>query len=96
MKNITVCLRRMDMLGWTQTLTVAALLLIVGGTPTLAAATALGPVDGDGLAPTDLERIKVGDLAPDFTLEAENGNPVTLSQFRGKKDVILVFYRGHW
>ena len=45
----------------------------------LATATALGPVDGDGLAPTDLKRVKVGDLAPDFTLEDENGNPITLS-----------------
>jgi peroxiredoxin len=53
-------------------------------------------MDGDGLTPTDLERIKVGDPAPDFTLEAENGTPITLSQFRGKNSVILVFYRGHW
>jgi len=53
-------------------------------------------MDGDGLTPTDLERVKVGDPAPDFTLEAENGTPVTLSQFHGKSSVILVFYRGHW
>jgi peroxiredoxin len=34
----------------------------------------------------------VGDLAPDFTLSNQNGEPVTLSDFRGKKNVVLVFY----
>jgi len=29
--------------------------------------------------------------APDFTLPDENGNPVSLDQFRGK-DVVLFFY----
>lgn len=96
MKNRTVYLRRMWTIGRTQSLVVVVFLFVVGGIPALAAATALGPVDGDGLAPTDLERVKVGDLAPDFTLENENGNPITLSQFRGKSSVILVFYRGHW
>ncbi|HHL71087.1 MAG TPA: thioredoxin-dependent thiol peroxidase [Bacteroidetes bacterium] len=32
-----------------------------------------------------------GEKAPDFTLPDQNGNPVTLSAFRGKK-VILYFY----
>jgi hypothetical protein len=57
---------------------------------------ALGPKDGLGLPPTDLERVKVGSLAPDFTLESKDGAVVTLSSFRSRKDVILVFYRGHW
>ncbi|MDW8405475.1 thioredoxin-dependent thiol peroxidase [Chloroflexus sp.] len=34
---------------------------------------------------------KVGDIAPDFTLPNEAGEPVSLSQFRGKR-VILYFY----
>ncbi|OAN43309.1 peroxiredoxin [Chloroflexus islandicus] len=34
---------------------------------------------------------QVGDLAPDFTLPNEAGEPVSLSQFRGKR-VILYFY----
>lgn len=61
-----------------------------------AQARALGPVDGAGLPPLDTTRVAVGTLAPDFTLEAKDGGTVTLSQFRGKKNVILVFYRGHW
>jgi cytochrome oxidase Cu insertion factor (SCO1/SenC/PrrC family) len=36
--------------------------------------------------------LKVGDEAPDFTLPDTNFKPVTLSSFRGKKDVILAFY----
>ena len=56
----------------------------------------LGPVDGAGLAPLDTGREAVGTTAPDFTLDAKDGGPVTLSQFRGKKTVVLVFYRGHW
>ncbi len=75
---------------------IVAVFLIVGIFPELTTADTLGPADGDGLVPTDLERIKVGDPAPDFTLEAENGTPIMLSQFRGKNSVILVFYRGHW
>ena len=36
--------------------------------------------------------LKVGDVAPDFTLPDQNGNQVKLSEFRGKKNVILAFY----
>jgi len=35
--------------------------------------------------------LAVGDAAPDFTLPAEDGRPVTLSQYRGK-NVVLYFY----
>jgi peroxiredoxin Q/BCP len=34
---------------------------------------------------------QIGDTAPDFTLPDENGKPIKLSSFRGKK-VILYFY----
>ena len=57
---------------------------------------ALGPVDGEGLAATDLERIQAGDMAPDFSLVSLAGDTITLSQFRGEKNVVLAFYRGHW
>jgi len=36
--------------------------------------------------------LKVGDMAPDFTLPDNTGHPVKLSDFRGKKNVILAFY----
>ena len=53
-------------------------------------------VDSGELASTDLDRVHVGSAAPDFTLEDEKGNTITLSQFRDQKNVVLVFYRGHW
>jgi len=36
--------------------------------------------------------LDVGTEAPDFTLKDQNGQPVTLSNFRGVKDVLLVFF----
>jgi hypothetical protein len=60
------------------------------------AQTKLGPKDGAGLPAADLNRIRVGEEAPDFTLEDKDGKPVTLSSYRGQKSVVLVFYRGYW
>ncbi len=40
--------------------------------------------------------IKVGDVAPDFTLEDQDKKPVTLSSFKGKKNVVLAFYPLDW
>jgi len=36
--------------------------------------------------------LKVGDKAPDFTLPDQNGKKVSLSDFAGKKNVVLAFY----
>lgn len=56
----------------------------------------LGPADGHDLTATDLERVTAGDLAPDFTATSLAGDTITLSRYRGEKNVVLVFYRGHW
>jgi cytochrome oxidase Cu insertion factor (SCO1/SenC/PrrC family) len=56
----------------------------------------LGPKDGAELKPTEINRVKPGDKAPDFTLEDVDGKAMTLADFRGKKAVVLVFYRGYW
>lgn len=66
---------------------------------TLAAAPSLaqlGPKNGATLPATDLDRIKIAQPAPDFTLRNLDGKLISLSDFRGKKNVVLVFYRGHW
>jgi peroxiredoxin len=36
--------------------------------------------------------VEVGQQAPDFELKNQHGQPVKLSGFRGKKNVVLVFY----
>ena len=36
--------------------------------------------------------LKVGDVAPDFTLPDTAGKKVTLSEFRGKNNVVLAFF----
>jgi len=37
-------------------------------------------------------KLKVGDIAPDFTLEDAFGNKYTLSSYRGKSPVVIYFY----
>ena len=67
--------------------------LLRGGGPE---APVLGPVDGHDLPGIELDRVAVGMEAPDFSLRALSGDVITLSDYRGDKDVVLVFYRGHW
>jgi hypothetical protein len=40
--------------------------------------------------------LRVGERPPDFRLADASGRPVTLSDYRGRKPVVLVFYRGYW
>ena len=58
------------------------LLLVFAGQLTAAA-------QEDAVVKTNL---KVGDVAPDFTLMSDKWEKVKLSDFRGKKNVILAFY----
>jgi hypothetical protein len=44
-------------------------------------------------APTVL---RIGEQPPDFTLRDAAGRPVSLVDYRGRKPVVLVFYRGYW
>jgi cytochrome oxidase Cu insertion factor (SCO1/SenC/PrrC family) len=43
------------------------------------------------MAPPKLQ-LKAGDAAPDFTLPASTGKEIRLSEFRGKKNVVLAFF----
>lgn len=36
--------------------------------------------------------LKVGDAAPDLTLPSTTGKPVSLADFKGKKNVVLAFF----
>jgi AhpC/TSA family len=39
---------------------------------------------------------RVGERPPDFTLPDAAGRPVSPADYRGRKPVVLVFYRGYW
>ena len=56
-----------------------------------AAATMAGSLAAQNAAPPKTS-LKVGDMAPDFTLPSTAGKPVTLSEFRGKSAVVLAFF----
>jgi cytochrome oxidase Cu insertion factor (SCO1/SenC/PrrC family) len=74
--------------------TVAAIILI---TFSLSCTTNLNSTisDPDELKPRS-SQLEVGEMAPDFTLEDQNNQKVTLSSARAGRPAILVFYRGYW
>ncbi|MGO9569423.1 MAG: peroxiredoxin [Desulfomonilaceae bacterium] len=56
-----------------------------------------GIYDPGQLKPTDSGTIvKIGDKAPDFILPSISGNKVTLSEYKGKKNVVLSFVPAAW
>lgn len=66
----------------------AALLLLLGSLALTSPASAQNKKEDSSMP-------KVGDMAPDFTLKYFDGNDlkdVKLSDFRGKKNVIVAFY----
>lgn len=53
--------------------------------------------DPGQLKPTDsILKVKVGDPAPGFTLPAVSGGRISLSQYRGNKNVVLSFVPAAW
>ncbi len=53
--------------------------------------------DPGNLRPVDSQlSVSVGDTAPDFTLPSVSGEPVTLSSYRTKKNVVLSFVPAAW
>ena len=47
---------------------------------------------GQGTPAVSPTKLKVGDIAPDFTLTDTAGTKVKLSDLRGKNNVVLAFY----
>jgi len=39
-----------------------------------------------------MARVKVGDKAPNFTLQSQTGEDIALSEFFGQKNIVLYFY----
>lgn len=46
--------------------------------------------------PVTRTTLRVGERSPDFTLPEAAGRPVSLADYRGKKPVVIVFFRGYW
>ena len=46
--------------------------------------------------PDEPTALRLGEPPPDFTLTDAAGRAVSLAEYRGKKPVLLVFYRGYW
>jgi AhpC/TSA family len=82
--GLGVALRR-RWYGWL-TLAVATLLLTLGAYTNFVMAR----------IPDAPMVLRLGERAPDFTLTDAAGRPTSLADYRGKKPVILVFYRGYW
>ena len=71
--------------------TVVATSLLAGGL----AMASIAPVRAQTKQPEARSMPKVGDVAPDFTLEYFDGKEskeISLSQYRGKKNVVLGFF----
>ncbi len=87
---------RRSAIGGTLTLLGLAVALTVGTWLVMGSEPRLGPHDGLDLLGIDTGRVAVGDVAPDFSLMTYAGTVTTLSDYRGEKNVVLVFYRGYW
>ena len=87
---------RRSAIGGTLTLLGLAVALTVGTWLVMGSEPRLGPHDGLDLLGIDTGRVAVGDVAPNFSLMTYAGTVTTLSDYRGEKNVVLVFYRGHW
>ena len=78
---------------------IASLFLIFLITPAFGASAAFKDniYNPGQLKPVDSKlKVKVGDQAPDFTLPSIAGKKITLSQYRGKKNVMISFVPAAW
>ncbi|MBI4445431.1 MAG: redoxin domain-containing protein [Acidobacteria bacterium] len=54
------------------------------------------PALGQTESPSDLQRVRIGSRPPDFLLKDLQGRSHSLKQYEGHRNIVLVFYRGHW
>ena len=67
-------------------------LLTMGLVAALAVATAMAQAPRPNAAPAVPTVVKVGDMAPDFTLQGTDGKTHKLSEYRGKQAVVIAWF----
>jgi thioredoxin-dependent peroxiredoxin len=67
-------------------------LLTMGLVAGLAVATAMAQGPNPNAAPAVPTVVKVGDMAPDFTLQGTDGKAHKLSEYRGKQAVVIAWF----
>ena len=67
-------------------------LLTMGLVGALAAVTVIAQAPAPNAAPAVPTVVKVGDMAPDFTLQGTDGKTHKLSEYRGKQAVVLAWF----
>jgi len=75
-------------------ITAAVLFAILVATAPAAPADPLGR--GPEAPKAQAGRIQVGAEAPDFSLESIDGHAYRLSDLRGEKNALIIFFRGSW
>ena len=68
------------------------LVLVIGAALGYTYAVKAGPVRMESTPTVETVELKVGDVAPDFSLPSAKGPKYTLSDYRGQKNVVLAFY----
>lgn len=87
----------MNPIGRVATLFCAVLILVPGPACGFSETFKENIYDTGKLKPIDSQlKVKTGDPAPDFTLPSITGEKVTLSQYRGKKNVVISFVPAAW
>jgi len=82
---------------WTVFAALAALLIWTGMSFALSEAFKGNIFNPGDLNPVDsVLKVKLGELAPDFTLPSLSGEKVSLSDFIGKKNVVISFVPAAW
>ena len=67
-------------------------LLTIGLIGALAAVTVMAQAPAPNAAPAVPTVVKVGDVAPDFTLQGTDGKTHKLSEYRGKQAVVVAWF----